>query len=184
MKYLIFSDAHGDRNRFERIITRYQDNQEIEAIFYNGDSEFPPTDDVFDGIYSVTGNNDFPDAAGNKFNDENVYTSSKDEITFYQTHGHLTGANFGLDEMYDKALENNADIILFGHTHVLFNEMYQGKLFINPGSISLPRGRQANLGGTYAMLNVTNHDYLVEYLDMEGKTIDSLSRVYKRPNTL
>ena len=39
-----------------------------------------------------------------------------------------------------KAEEVNADIVCFGHSHVLGAEVIDGRLFLNPGSIRLATG--------------------------------------------
>ncbi|MEG0472277.1 MAG: metallophosphoesterase family protein, partial [Solibacillus sp.] len=39
-----------------------------------------------------------------------------------------------------KAQETGADIILFGHSHLLGAEQIGDTLFLNPGSLLLPRG--------------------------------------------
>ena len=66
---------------------------------------------------------------------------------FYCTHGHKQGVGYGLENLMYTALENDCDIALYGHTHVPFNDTFEGfgdagesVRIINPGSISLPRG--------------------------------------------
>lgn len=59
---------------------------------------------------------------------------------FYCTHGHREGVNYGLDNLYYSALENNCDIAMYGHTHVPFDDTVSGVRVLNPGSVSLPRG--------------------------------------------
>lgn len=180
MKYLIFSDAHGDRKEFERLIEKFKNDSEIETIFYNGDSEFKADDEIFYGLQSVVGNMDFSEP----FNEFNLYESKNDDVVFYQNHGHLNNANSTLDEMWQNADEFGADIILFGHTHIVLTEVYKEKLFINPGSISLPKGPNANLGGTYVILTIENNDYSVEYYSRDDQKINSISKKFIRENKL
>ena len=59
---------------------------------------------------------------------------------FYCTHGHREGVNYGLDNLYYSALENNCDIAMYGHTHVPFDDTVSAVRVLNPGSVSLPRG--------------------------------------------
>ena len=66
---------------------------------------------------------------------------------FYCTHGHKQGVGYGLENLMYTALENDCDIALYGHTHVPFDDVFEGfgdagenVRIINPGSISLPRG--------------------------------------------
>ncbi|MDR0899892.1 MAG: YfcE family phosphodiesterase [Lactobacillaceae bacterium] len=180
MKYLIFSDAHLDRKEFEFIVDKYKDDTDVVARFYNGDSQFEARDPIFEGLTTVVGNMDFDQP----FNIENVYHSNQDDITFYQTHGHLYRADYNLDTLWEQANKFNAEIVLFGHTHEVVSEIYKGKLFINPGSISNPRGPQAFLGGTYVVLNVTNEAFEVDYFGRAGEKISSISKIFERKNTL
>jgi hypothetical protein len=39
------------------------------------------------------------------------------------------------------ALQSGADLAVYGHTHVASVVREEGTLFVNPGSASLPRGR-------------------------------------------
>lgn len=45
-----------------------------------------------------------------------------------------------LDNLYYRALELGADIVLFGHTHVHINLLHDNIIILNPGSPSFPRG--------------------------------------------
>jgi len=55
-------------------------------------------------------------------------------------HGHQHGVKVGLNNIYYRAKELNADMALFGHTHIPINTSYDEVLLFNPGSPSLPRG--------------------------------------------
>ena len=55
------------------------------------------------------------------------------------THGHLYSVKNNLNNIYYRARELEADIVLFGHTHTFMLEETLGMTFMNPGSISLPR---------------------------------------------
>ena len=62
-----------------------------------------------------------------------------------QTHGHLFDINFNFQKLDYWAQEEEADICLYGHLHVP-NAWMEGKtLFLNPGSISQPRGPSENV---------------------------------------
>ena len=62
------------------------------------------------------------------------------------THGDLYGVKYSLTNLYYRAKEVEADIVLFGHTHeqIILNE--DGIIFMNPGSISLPKLRGRHIG--------------------------------------
>ncbi len=89
MKILIISDIHGDRDILVDIIKKWQ--ADVTAIFYNGDSELSADDSVFDGVSTVIGNmDDDPDFADGR-------STTIDDVTIFQTHGHLYRANFLLN---------------------------------------------------------------------------------------
>lgn len=53
----------------------------------------------------------------------------------------------------------DADIVIYGHTHVYAENQFDGKLWLNPGSCSLPRGGdQASI----AVMEVDGKNYKVE----------------------
>ena len=58
----------------------------------------------------------------------------------FMTHGHEYGVKSGLLNLHYRAKELNADIALYGHSHVASIERHDGIWLINPGSTSLPRG--------------------------------------------
>ena len=61
--------------------------------------------------------------------------------TVFLSHGH----NFNIDSLP----EGNFDIMFYGHFHTCFIKEQDGKIFVNPGSISLPKNDTPN---SYAVL--------------------------------
>lgn len=58
----------------------------------------------------------------------------------FMTHGHEYGVKSGLLNLHYRGMEVGADIVLYGHTHIASIEKHDGIWFVNPGSVSLPRG--------------------------------------------
>lgn len=170
--YLIISDTHGDHAIMEQIIADY--DGQVKAMFYNGDSEFADNDPIFDYLLPVVGNMDFDDG----FPDERNYAD--DEVKIYQTHGHLYNTEFKLDRLRERASQTEAEIVTSGHTHKLGAEMIDGKLFINPGSISLPKGEYSYLGGTYAILTVEPAEFKVQFYTRDEEPVPSLGFTFAR----
>lgn len=56
------------------------------------------------------------------------------------THGHEYGVKSSLLNLNYRAKELGADIALYGHSHIASIEKHDGIWFVNPGSVSLPRG--------------------------------------------
>ena len=61
--------------------------------------------------------------------------------TIFLCHGDKYGVNvkYGIDMLQSKAKSMNADIVIFGHTHTPLCIEKEGVLYLNPGSVSLPR---------------------------------------------
>lgn len=57
----------------------------------------------------------------------------------FMTHGHRYNVKNGYMELYERAKELGADVVLFGHTHCPMMERLGNVYIINPGSVSMPR---------------------------------------------
>lgn len=90
--------------------------------------------DGFNGeVYAVKGNCDY----STKYPKEKIIELKGKRI--FITHGDLYGVKNGLNNIYYKGRELEADIVLFGHTHEAIIEKEDNMILMNPGSISLPR---------------------------------------------
>ena len=70
----------------------------------------------------------------------NKVVSIGDDV-IYMTHGHfIKNVRFGLTMLALQAQEAGANIALFGHIQQAVAELDKNILFVNPGSISQPRG--------------------------------------------
>lgn len=131
MKIVVLSDTHGDPNVIEQV---YKQEQDADAFFHCGDSELAYDDAHFHDMYRVKGNCDFD----RNFVDDLLVPIGDRSI--FMTHGHLYNIKMTLTPLDYKAQETGADIILFGHSHLLGAEQIGDTLFLNPGSLLLPRG--------------------------------------------
>lgn len=172
MKLLVVSDNHGDRTIIEDIVAHY--NGQVDLMVHCGDSEMATDDPLFKIMPSVQGNNDygqhFPEMQEREINDVKVLV----------THGHLQNVNFTMNNLSLLAQEKQADIVAFGHTHRLAVTEHEGILFVNPGSISLPRGEYASIGGTFCIVTVDTNNFSVQYYDRVMRPISELKFNFKR----
>lgn len=171
--YLIVSDTHGDRDILEKIVDHYRGNK-VKAMFYNGDSELDRSDILFDELLPVIGNMD----DDSMFPDDRDYADGN--VTIYQTHGHLVHTEHSLDLLREVAAAKKVDVVISGHTHLLGAEMIDDRLFINPGSISLPKGQYAYLKGTYAILSVDETHYAVQFYTRDLQPVPTLHVEFTR----
>jgi len=157
MKTMIVSDIHGSSYYCKRMMERYNnENPEriicLGDILYHGPRNDLPKDynpkeviemlnGIKDKIISVRGNCDaevdqmvlkFPIMA-----DYAIYYF--DEVSALITHGHIYNENNMLD---------NFKILLHGHTHVPCIKKHENYVYLNPGSISIPK-------------NESKHSYMI-----------------------
>ena len=162
---IIMSDSHGDREIVSAIKERYLGK--VDAILHNGDSELSVDDPIWQGISVVTGNCD-----SGSYPEKQVLELSP--FTIAQVHGHLFAINFTFSLLKRWANEVGADVCTYGHLHrpAVWQE---GKtVFINPGSVSEPRGEIDK--PLYAKVVLTDDKILVDYFTRDHKLYKELSQ--------
>ena len=150
-KLLIFSDTHGSIEALKAVFIWAKDrmppNDSIIASAFLGDcvTDLDYTAKIT-GFYSdwkiIRGNNDYSYSVP----DDMVFEFAGHR--FFICHGHRHGLQNGHYRLINSARENDADVVLFGHTHIPCNKKTSGINLINPGSIGRPRSR---LGSTFAI---------------------------------
>ncbi len=161
------SDSHGWSQEVNTIRQRYVGK--VDQMIHCGDSELEMDAPGLQDFMKVAGNCDM-DA---RFPDEVDF--SVGDLTFFVTHGHLFRVKSTLMPLSYRADELDAQVICFGHSHIAGAERVENKLFINPGSIRLPRVRPE---GTYAILSwETKAEITVEFFDFSGNKINDLTYV-------
>jgi uncharacterized protein len=168
-KALIVSDSHGLKEELITIKRRHED--EIDLWIHCGDSELQSNAKELSGFVAVRGNMDF---LGKDFPNEAIEILGNKCI--YITHGHLYDVKMSHLSLAYRAEETGASIACFGHSHIAEAYEHEGMVFINPGSIRLPRG---TFEKTYAILEVNQSNISVVFYSVEGKQIDSLSKEFK-----
>ncbi|MBM7620497.1 putative phosphoesterase [Bacillus tianshenii] len=162
MKVLVVSDNHGQTDVLEQLKARHQDD--VEHFIHCGDSELPFNSKEMEGFDGVRGNcdfdSDYPLQLIKEVNDNR----------FFITHGHLHQVKSSLMPIKYVAQEEEANIVCFGHSHIAGAEYTGGILFVNPGSISLPRMTRHK---TYAIIEETNLDFFVHYYNEKGERLSS-----------
>jgi len=139
MKVLIVSDIHGGYQNIKKVIN---DNPNFDLLLILGDILFGGDNSLeiskllnkyTSKIISVCGNCDsYTNNSLLDFFDDKLYvTVPIDGKLVFITHGHV----------YNKYNVPNLpyDVYIQGHTHVPIME-YSDKLYLNPGSITRPRG--------------------------------------------
>lgn len=143
MRILVVSDTHGDYYSLKNAV---QQQSKAEVILHLGDGEeelqsirFRYSDRM---VVGVRGNCDW----GSGLPDTQDLVLAGKRI--FMTHGHMYQVKMGYYTIDCAARERNADILLFGHTHVAMQEYADGLYSMNPGSL--------HAGGTYGIVDITD----------------------------
>ena len=146
MRILVVSDVHGKLNLLREAIEAQPTARDV---IFLGDG-LRQVEDVIElypdrTFYTVPGNCDW--GAGGIPVRQETFGGKR----FYFTHGHLHEVKHGLYRLYLAAREAGADIALYGHTHVAYEDYVDGIYLFNPGSLG--------------------YDYSYGYVDVVGNGI-------------
>ncbi|KEK26401.1 metallophosphoesterase [Bacillus gaemokensis] len=161
MKALIVSDSHSSVKELQQLKELYEGK--VDVMIHCGDSELTSTHPDLQGFQVVKGNCD----SYNSFEDE-IITDVKD-VRFLIVHGHRHNVKMTLQTLAYRAEEVEANVVCFGHSHVLGAELVKGILFINPGSILLPRARTEK---TFALLEMDGNEMKVRFETLDGQVVE------------
>ena len=136
----VISDTHKI-DKYIKLSKKYIQKADILVHLGDNASDVEEIAKDFGGkIYSVRGNCDVRKDAPI----EQIIEVEGKKIFF--THGHEYGVKYTLTNIMCKGMEVGADVVLFGHTHEKALQRNNGMIFMNPGSISLPRMKGRYIG--------------------------------------
>ena len=142
----ITGDTHGNKQALRIILKQLPP---VDYWFHTGDYSQDGrflVEETHLPLLSVCGNTD-PDIE--RANIDEFITLENKRI--WLTHGHRYLKGYKVEELAWWAKKLEADIVVFGHTHIPLVKWFGDILVINPGSPSLPRGEE---GKTCAILTV------------------------------
>ena len=172
MRLLILSESHRQIREMSMIIEKLQ--KDCDAILHAGDF----VDDilVFQELYKnkkfyyVKGNCDF----GNEAKKELIIEMGG--VRIFMTHGHEYSVKYNTDRIIYAAMEKQADVCIFGHTHCPTCFYENGILIMNPGSISMPRGYKYP---TYGIINIEDKTPRGSIVAIEGSIIKPAENIQR-----
>ncbi len=157
MRWLIFSDSHGRRERLEgavrcelaegprpELIVFLGDGlRDFEALGYSGETTAIP-------MLAVRGNCDLFDAS----EQPTLRRLNINGHSVLMTHGHEYGVKMGLLSLTAAAAKGGHDLVLYGHTHqAMETRPRDGLVLFNPGSIG---------SGSYGVITLEEDNILCE----------------------
>lgn len=142
MKVLVFSDSHGETEYMMEAVRR----EEPYAVVHLGDHarDADKLDRAFPlmPLCRVKGNCDLGD-----LDNPTERMIQWGNCKIFASHGHRYGVKGGAMNFYYAALEQGAQVALFGHTHRACCEEINGLWLLNPGACG---GRTP----TYGIINI------------------------------
>ncbi|MDR0739383.1 MAG: metallophosphoesterase [Mycoplasmataceae bacterium] len=144
-RILILSDSHGVNDLMVRIIQK----ETADLVVHAGDYSTSISWMKQHFHYFIDGNNDY--------DWKNVEVFSFDGFKFLLTHGSEQWSwdqNKWMKRLRELGKENEADVVIFGHSHKELIDTSDKPFLLNPGSISLPRNRE--LQKSYAIIEIEN----------------------------
>ena len=145
MRALIFSDSHGDFYSLRRAVEHQLEKSQLFVFCGDGLKDWEKLQFLYPSkqFLAVRGNCDFgydaPVVRMTEFAGKRILLA----------HGHTFYVKSGLSLLQQSALKNQAELVLFGHTHLSQTSYEEGIWYVNPGSIGASRdGRK-----TYAFVD-------------------------------
>lgn len=131
MKILVFSDSHGDVTAMEQALRRERPDHILHLGDYVTDAHALRKFQI--PVTQVAGNCDHGASEPLRL------TPEFEGVKIFMTHGHLHGVKTLYQRVVYAALEEDAEILLFGHTHRAECFFDRGLWIMNPGACG-PRG--------------------------------------------
>ena len=162
MEILICSDSHGTTDNLLRLA---EDHPSATHLFLCGDGlrDLSVLEEAFPRlvIASVCGNCDGFSLACDAPSERLVELFG---LKILLMHGHTHGVKSGgTERLYRYALARGADILIFGHSHLPFeqSDVIDGKriYLFNPGSI----GKRELFGYSYGVLTIQENGFLLSH---------------------
>ena len=146
MKILVVSDTHGNESLLKELVSSYP---KMDYYLHAGDSGLDR--DTLYPFESVRGNTD--------------YYPFDELLRIYTPMGYLLVRHkpwFTNEQIKDNKF------LIHGHTHQYRFSLDDDKVFLNPGSLSLPRD---GTNGTFMIMNIEKDSATIIIYDIETKNI-------------
>lgn len=138
-KLLVLSDTHGHRANISAVLGRALD---IDIIIHLGDYSRDARyirNNTKHTVYSLRGNCDFSEG-------EDELELTIEGVHILALHGHKQSVKTSLLRLGLYAQEKQADLALFGHTHIPVERRFHSVRLYNPGSLGEPRILRPSFG--------------------------------------
>ena len=162
MKYLIASDIHGNVIYFNQLLDAIKlasTREDLPKVGFGNNfvsiNEIADKLNSLDNVRSVVGNCDYTDEIFNFEFELDIKLTINNKL-FFLTHGNRYNKNYPPKVF---------DVLVYGHEHEGYIIKEDNKLFVNSGSVSIPRN-----GSERSYLVITDEEIILKSL--EGKVLD------------
>ena len=169
IKILAVSDSHGEKDILNELALRYA--HQVDHFVHCGDSELSSSDLIWGIMTTVMGNCDYD----YQLNDEYRFQAGDKNVLV--VHGHRHSVRGSVAGLKRDAQQANASLVFYGHTHIAKAELEDGILFINPGSISQPRGTL--MEKTYCIVTLDDQTATVTYYNDRHQEMAELNNQFQ-----
>ena len=153
MKLLILSDTHLQNDLLKNITDKYPG---MDYYIHCGDSSLKNDDPLLKKYLTVNGNHDRPGT----FKTNIIFNAGKYRCLI--THGNKFNIYYGNEQLLAFMKKKHIDIAFHGHTHVPVCREHETYIYMNPGSVSIPKEESAHSYMTY-------EDGLFQWKDLDGQ---------------
>ena len=159
MRVIAFSDSHRHYQNVHKLFEATHLTTDLYIFLGDGENDLDNLIYLYPDkkILTVAGNCDSGSLA------PGVGTADVCGKKIIFTHGHNHGVNYGMSELKRLAVQNGADVVLYGHTHERRCDYEDGVYYINPGSIGSPRD---GLPPSYAAIDIIPAGVLCTHVDI------------------
>lgn len=169
MKILAVSDSHGKKDILNELASRYANK--VDHFVHCGDSELSSSDLIWGIMTTVMGNCDYD------YQLPDEYRFQAGDRTVLVVHGHLHSVRGSVAGLKQAAQQAKATLVFYGHTHIAKAEQEDGIVFINPGSISQPRGTL--MEKTYCIVTLDGRSATVTYYNDRHQEMADMKRQFQ-----
>lgn len=162
VKIGIMSDTHGYLDLIDKVLASLAPG-DVDLWLHAGDLGDDGRylrDQVSVPVYLVRGNND----RGRQLEAREQLIPLEDTF-IYMTHGHQVPYYQYASELMGLGRSMGARLVVAGHTHVHQALEKDGCLFVNPGSLALPRDGS---GGTFALVTYDQGAFEVDFIGLDS----------------
>lgn len=142
MRILVVSDTHRDFYTLRQLVEQHR---EADVVVHLGDGEEEMEDvkalQENKMVVMVRGNCDWGSSLPAQVQ---LLLGGK---RIFACHGHTYGVKHSLSALMEQAARCQADVVLFGHTHMPLEQYQDGVYYLNPGSLRYT--------GSYGIVDIT-----------------------------